>query len=545
MTATRLSPLYLRFLVEATDSCSTPLQPNAFRFQPHSQLLPTAVDHGNDIKQPQGTCHAGKDNSPEEATDPDFPTNSRKRKWFRTAQGLEGCDVPSYRRAPQPPAQLGGNSDSTHKHRLARLPGPVLPPQTLLPDLPTSNDVSQRVEPARGHPIVRQAVFAAAFESGRQKIRRRDVQHSDEIIPRLPVPAPMSPPPFSSPLRALPDTHQVLQENLATLDRESRTSARPSPSSPSLSTTSTYGSGILGFISSESQLSGSVGRFTSPPSQIDLEDNREQGLTTDSHVGSAKQAHKNAIFRTPQNSDSALSDSLSSASEPAFLTSRSADLRPRRRGRPRKPRRSAHEGRHLLSPVVRRRRRDLAAKTISNTNITTTPADASSLVNPSQQARREVNRGYVNYSQTPRGSETLASIFDGDLSDLEEDQAPLSKAVPDSTLKIPPEPITGIRLNTMWRTVAPLKVPQQHRERLAAALKGPKSGACGAANTITARNAVLARAKKAEQGGISGHVGNSDGNIRPYESQSIADTEITRVLELLTLIRSPPEREQK
>ena len=74
------------------------------------------------------------------------------------------------------------------------------------------------------------------------------------------------------------------------------------------------------------------------------------------------------------------------------------------------------------------------------------------------------------------------------------------------------------------------------------ALKGLKRRACGTSNSNTARNAVLARAKKVEQGGISGVVSNSNRNTRSHEDQNIADAELSRVLELLTVIRSLPEK---
>ena len=173
-------------------------------------------------------------------------------------------------------------------------------------------------------------------------------------------------------------------------------------------------------------------------------------------------------------------------------------------------------------------------------------ADAPSLVRPSEQETRETNRGDLDYRPTPRGSDALASIFDGDLSDLEEEQNLPSGSVPDSTRDRLPEAFSSIRLNMIWRTVAPVKVPQRYRERLAVALKGLKRDACRAANTTssnTARNAVLARAKKVEQGGISGHVSNSNRKVRTHAGQNIADGEIRRILELLTLIRSPPEKE--
>ena len=540
--------LYPRFFLEPS---SSPIQPDAVGSQPYLQLLPTAADHGNDIKHCQGT----KVDLSDDATGLDVPTNSRGWKWLRAARGFVKWDISPYRRTPQTPSRLEVNNemecDDARKHQITHSVTPLLPWQTLsvdfYPDSPTGNELPLNVEVAWGPAMFRRAIFAAAFESWRRGMERGDAQYSGRLLPR-PTVAALKSSLVPSQIRAPLDTHHILQENPSPLQEESRTKTRPAPSSLSLSTMSTLSSGTKPYISSESQVAGSPGRCTSSPSRIGLEDIQDHRPTTDVPIEPGKQTHKRAVFQTLQNSDSTLSDSsLSSpAPSPPYLASPAASPPPRRRGRPRKKplsTRSAHEGRILISPVIRRRRTGVAAKTTSSTNIATSTAKTLPLVNPSQQVERGIGSGHVNY--TPRGSDILASIFDGDLSDLEEDRVPLSGAAPDSTCSRLPEAVGSIRLNTMWRTVAPIKVPQRHRERLAVALKGLKRGACGtvnATNSNAARNAVLARARKVEQGGISGLLGNSTGNVRSHEGQNIADAEIRRILQLLTLIRSPPEK---
>jgi hypothetical protein len=532
-------------------------QPDAFGAQPHLQLLPTAADCGNGIKQRQRTHGAVKLDAPVEATGLGVPTNSRKWKWPRPSRGLVKSDVSSYRRTPQPPSQLEVNHkiecDDARKQRVAYS---MTPWQTLLmdfyPALPTSNAQPLKVEPAWGRAMFRRAIFAAVFESRRRRMERGDVQYSGGLIPHPTVAAP-KPPPVSSSSRAPPDTHQVLQENPSPLHEESRTAARPAPSSLSLPTISTPSLGVKPFVSSESQVAGSLGWCTSCSSQIEFEDNQDNRPTTDVPIEPGKHTCKRAVCQVLQNSDSTLSGCFLSSpmSKPSCPASPATPPTPRRRRRPRKkplPTQSAYGERILLSSVVRRRRAGVPAKASSDTSISTSTAETLPLVYPSQQPKHEVNCGHVNYSQTRRGSDTLASIFDGDLSDLEEDRAPLSGSVPDSACSRLPEAVSSIRLNTMWRTVAPVKVPQRHRERLVVALKGLKKGACGTVNTMNsnaARNAVLARAKKVEQGGISGVMSNSNGKVRSHEGQKIADAEIRRMVELLTFIRSPPEKGAK
>ncbi len=365
-------------------------------------------------------------------------------------------------------------------------------------------------------------MFAAAFESWHKS---------------LPVP---------SLSREPPDTHQVLRENPSLLHNESRTEARLARSSLPLSMVSSLGSGSKPYISSESQVAGSLGKCTSSPSRIELKDKQEHRSTIDVPIEPEKHSCRRAIFQVLQNSNSTLPDS--SLSSPPFPAPPATSPPPTRRRRPRKKPLStqlAHGGRSLLSPVVRRRREGVATKATLDTSKSTSTAQTPPLVGASKQAKSDVSRAYFNHSQTPRGSESLASIFDGDLSDLEEDQVPLSGAVPNNACSRLPEAVSSIRLNMMWRTVAPVKVPQRHRERLTVTLKGIKSGGYGTfrtTNNNTARNAVLARAKKVEQGGISGVVSDPNVNARSHEGQNIADAEIRRMLALLTHIRSLPEK---
>ena len=461
-------------------------------------------------------------------------------------------DAPSYKGNSQPPSKLEVNSkvesDDARKHQVAHSITPLLPRQTSLldfyPDLPISNEPPLKVEPAWGPAMFRRAIFAAAFESWRCRMERGDVQEIDRLFPRPTVAAHKSPPVSrSSESRAPPSTQQDLQEDPSPLHEGSWPEARPPLSSLPLSTMSTLSSGIKPYISSESQVAGSLGNHAISPSRIELKNNQDHKATIDVPIEPENLSHKRVIFQILQNSDSTPSDSSSSSSPyPASLATSPA---PARRRRPRKKPlsiQSAHRRRTLLPPVVRRRPAGVAAKPTPDTSISTSTAKTSPLVDASQQAKREVNRGYFNHRQTPHGSESLASVFDGDLSDLEEDRAPLSGAIPDTACNRLPEAVSSIRLNMMWRTVAPLKVPQRHQERLAMALKGLKRRACGTSNSNTARNAVLARAKKVEQGGISGVVSNSNRNARSHEDQNIADAELSRVLELLTVIRSLPEK---
>jgi hypothetical protein len=465
-------------------------------------------------------------------------------------------DVSLYRGTSQPPPKLEVNGkvecDDARKHRIAPSITPPLPWQTLLmdfyPDLPMSNEPPLEVELAWGRAMLRQAAFTAVFESWRCGTERGDVQHSGRLIP-CPIMSAHKPLLVSSESRAPLSTHQDLQESPSPLNQESWPEARPPLSTLPLSTMSTLCSGFKPYISSESQATGSLGKQTSSPSRIELEDNQDHKFTIDVPIELGEQSHQKVIFQILQNSDSTPSDTSSSSSP--YPASPVTSPAPARRRRPRKKPlsiQSAHRGRTLLSPVGRRRRAGVAAKATPDTSISTSTDKAPPPVNASQQAKCEVNRRHVNHSQTLRGSESLAGIFDGDLSDLEEDRVLLSGGVSASTCSGLPEAVSSIRLNMMWRTVAPVKVPQRHQERLTLALKELKRRACGAIHTTnsnTARNAVLARAKKVEEGGISGVVSNSNGNVSSHEDQNMADAELRRMLELLTLIRSLPERRPK
>ena len=469
---------------------------------------------------------------------------------FGADRGPGNWDVSSYRKNPQPPSQLEVKNemdcDDARKHRIAHSITRLQPWQALLtdsyPDLPISNEPPQKVELGWGRAMCRRSVFATTFESWRGRMELRDVQYSGELIPRPTVAAPKSPP-VPSPSREPPDTYQVLQDNPSPLHKKSRAEARLAQSSLPLSTVSSLSSGIKPYISSGSQVAGSLGTCTR---QVELKDKQDHRSTLDVPIEPENQPRKGAIFQILQNSDSTHSDSP--LSSPPYPASPATPLAPTRRRRPRKeplPTQSAHGGRSLLSQVARRRRAGVATKVTLDTSKSTNTAQTPPLVGASQQANHEVNHAYFNHSQTPLGPESLASVFDGDLSDLEEDQVPLSGAIPDNASSRPPEAARSVRLNMMWRTVAPVKVPQQHQERLSVALRGLKRGGRGTfrtTNNDTARNAVLARAKKVEHGGISGVVSNPNVNARPHEGQNIADAEIRRTLELLTLIRSLPEK---
>ena len=534
--------MYPRFLERA----GSPFQPDAPGSQPHLQFLPTVSNRENHIKQPQGTYSSGKDNPQDEASGTDVPTDSRKRKWLRAARGPINWNISPCRGTSQPPTQLEVNSkvecDDGRKHRIAYSITPLPPWEASLkdfhPDFPISDEPPLKVELAWGRAKFRRAVFTATFESWRQRMERGDIQYSDRLIPRPTMSAHKSSP-VSSPSRAPPNTRQVVQEELSPLQKESRPEARPALSSLPLEMMSTPSSGIKPYTFSESQVAGSLGKYTS--SWIEPKDDQDHTSTIDVSIESEKESHRRVIFKILQNFDSTLSDS--SSSSPPYPAPPAISPAPVRRRRPRKEppsTQSAHRGRTLLPPVVRRRRAGVAAKATPDTSISTSIAKTSPPVNASQQAKREANCGRINHGQTLRGSESLASIFDGDLSDLEEDQAPLSGAVPDSACSRLPEVVSNIRLNTMWRTVAPLRVPRRHQERLAVALNGLKRRACETIHTTnsnTARNAVLARAKKVEQGGISGVMSNSNESVRSHEG-----TGLNRMLELLIRIRSLPEK---
>ena len=455
-------------------------------------------------------------------------------------------DVSPYRGTSQPPTQLEVNSkvecDDGRKHRIAYSITPLLPWETSLkdfyPDSPISDEPPLKVELAWGRAKFRRAVFTAKFESWRQRMERGDVQYNGRLIPRPTLSAHKSSP-VASPSRAPPNTHQVVQDELSPLQKESRPEARPALSSLPLSMMLTPSSGIKPYIFSEPQVAGSLGKYTS--SRIEPKDEQDHTSTIDVSIDPEKETHRRVIFPMLQDFDSTLSDS--SLSSPPYPAPPAISPAPVRRRRPRKEppsTQSAHRGRTLLPPVVRRRRAGLAAKATPDTNISTSIATTSPPVNASQQAKREANRGRINHGQALRGSEPLAGIFDGDLSDIEEDRAPLPGAVPDSACSRLPEVVSSIRLNMMWRTVAPLRVPQRHQERLSVALKGLKRRACETTHTTnsnTARNAVLARAKKVEQGGISGVMSNSNESVRSHEG-----TELNRMLELLIHIHSLPEK---
>ena len=483
----------------SVESAGPPFRPDALGSM---QFLLTAVNHGNQIKQRQGTHDSRRDDPRDEATGTDVPTNSKTRKCNRAARGPVIWDVSSYR-TPLPPSQLEVNNetdyDNGRKYRAAHTITPHLPWQAFY-------------------------MLAAAFESW----------DTSAPVPSL--------------SREPPDTRQVLQENLSLLHKESQTEARLARSSLPLSMVSSLSSGSKPYISSELQVAGSLGKCTSSPSTIELNDKQNHRSTIDVPIPMEPEKYscRRAISHILQNSNSTLSDS--SLLSPPFPAPPANSPPPTHRRRPRKEplsTQSAHGGRSSLSPVVRPRRESVAAKATLDTGKSTITAPTPPLVGASQQAKREVSRASFNYSQTPRGSESLASIFDGDLSDLEEDRVPLSGAVPNNACSTLPETISGIRLNMMWRTVAPVKVPQRYRERLAVTPKGIKNGGYGTFRTTndnTARNAVLARAKKVEQGGISGIVSDPNVDVRSHEGQNIADAELRRMLALLTLIRSPPEK---
>jgi hypothetical protein len=499
----------------------------------HLQLLPT--DSRNDTKQPQGTHYHQKGNPSSEAIDPEVPT---KCNGFGATRELVTWEVSLYRSALQP--SNGMKCDDVREHQTVQSTTPLLPLQTLLwavyLDRRASCELPLKFGLAWDRPMVRRTVFAEVFESRRRRMGRRDARYNGGFIPHLTGAAVGPPPPVSGPLLA------PLPENPSPRHEVSRISAL---FSVALSRMSKVDSGIKPHISSEPKIPASLERCTSSPSQIELEVDRDH-MPTNVSLDPEKQTPKEAALQIRQSFDSTLSRSSSSSRPKAAPPP--TEPHPKRRGRPRKKPLSNQPVPRGPSAVGRRLGPDTAAKAITDNRISMTRPGTSSLVGLSQQARGEISRDHVHYIQTPPGSETLASMFDGDLSELEEDRPPLLGDVPDSALGGLPETLGNIQLNTKWRTLAPVKVSQRHRKRLAAALQGHRKGTREAVNNMhitTARNAVLARRKKGEQGGISGYVSSPNGNARPHEDQNIVNAEIRRVVESLALIRSPPEKEQK